>query len=51
MIAVLTGNSIQIVQLSGSEMKTIQTISKKVHSFCVNNAVFKTTNSAGQTIT
>ena len=51
MIAVLTANSVQIVQLSGSEMKTIQTLNKKVHSFCVNNAVFKTTNSAGQTIT
>lgn len=51
MIAVLTANSVQIIQLSGSEMRTIQTLNKKVHSFCVNNAVFKAMNSAGQTIT
>lgn len=51
MIAVLVANSMQIVQSSGSELKTIQTFTRKVHSFCVNNAVYKGATSTGETLT
>jgi hypothetical protein len=51
MIAVLVGNSLQIVQSSGSELKTIQTFTRKVHSFCVNNAVYKSATATGETLT
>ncbi len=37
--------------MSGSEMKTVQTLNKKVHSFCINNAVYKAQTSAGETLT
>jgi hypothetical protein len=51
MMAVLISNSVQIVSSSGNEMKTIQTLSKKVHSFCINNAVFKQQTAGGETLT
>lgn len=51
MIAVLVGNAVQIVQSSGNDLKTIQTFTRKVHSFCVNNAVYKATTSTGETLT
>lgn len=51
MIAVLTGNALQIVQSSGPELKTIQSFNRKVHSFCVNNAVYKQATATGETLT
>jgi hypothetical protein len=32
-------------------LKTIQTLTRKVHSFCVNNAVYKTATATGETLT
>ena len=51
MMAVLISNSVQIVSSSGNEMKTIQTLNKKVHSFCINAAVYKQQTAAGETLT
>lgn len=51
MIALLVGNAVQIIQSTGSELKTIQTFTRKVHSFCVNNAVYKTMTATGETLT
>jgi hypothetical protein len=32
-------------------MKTIQTLNKKVHSFCINAEVYKQQTAAGETLT
>lgn len=37
--------------MSGPEMKTVQTLNKKVHSFCINNAVYKAQTATGETLT
>ena len=49
MIAVLVNNSVQIIQIN--DLKTIQTFSRKVQLFCLNNAVYKPTSAGGQTVT
>ena len=39
MIAVLSNKSINISQ--SYDLKTLQTLNKSVHTFCLNNAVYK----------
>lgn len=52
MIAVLVSNTLQIIMSSGSELKLVQTFTRKgIHTFCVNNAVYKTMTATGETLT
>lgn len=49
MIALLTNNQVQIVQ--PGDLRTIQTFTRKVHTFCLNNAVYKPQSATGHTVT
>ena len=49
MIAVLVNNNVQIVQ--SNDLRTIQAFPRKVHLFCLNNAVYKPASVSGSSVT